>query len=209
MDWQKRNGEKNKPMMPKLERIASIENLADRKIYFMSLLTREAEKRDVQPVVVGGSAVEFYTEGIYPSYDIDLVGNRRIIGEILEKTFGFKPSGRHWINEEIGLYVEIPSSHLAGDKNKITTIRVENQPVYVLGLEDLIIDRIKACVYWESRTDYEQARLLLRQYKNRLDFEYLEQKIRAEGLLRVLKRLLTGKSIWKMTAEGQKLWYEK
>ncbi len=196
-------------MMPKLERIASIENLADRKIYFMSLLTREAEKRNVQPVVVGGSAVEFYTEGIYPSYDIDLVGNRRIIGEILEETFDFEPSGRHWINEQIGLYVEIPSSHLAGDKNKITTIRVENQPVYVLGLEDLIIDRIKACVYWESRTDYEQARFLLRQYKNRLDFEYLEKKTRAEGLLRVLKRLLAGKPVWKMTAEGQKLWYEK
>jgi len=160
MDRQKGNGEENQSMMSKLERIASIENLADRKIYFMSLLTREAEKRDVQPVVVGGSAVEFYTEGIYPSYDIDLVGNRRIIGEILEKTFGFEPSGRHWINEQIGLYVEIPDSYLAGDKNKITTIRVENQPVYVLGLEDLIIDRIKACVYWKSRTDYEQARFL-------------------------------------------------
>jgi hypothetical protein len=38
----------------------------------MGLLTQEAEKRHVQPVVVGGSAVDFYTEGIYPGYDIRL-----------------------------------------------------------------------------------------------------------------------------------------
>ncbi|MDI6640267.1 MAG: hypothetical protein QMD78_05550 [Methanocellales archaeon] len=196
-------------MMSELERTASIENLVDRKIYFMSILTREAEKKNVQPVVVGGSAVEFYTEGIYPSYDIDLVGNRRIIGGILEKTFGFKPSGRHWINEEIGLYIEIPSSYLMGDKNKITIIRVENLPVYVLGLEDLIIDRINACVYWKSHTDCEQAQFLLRQYQNRLDFKYLEKKARDEGQLRALKRLVAGKPVWKMTAKGQKLWYKK
>lgn len=65
----------------------------------MGLLTREAERSGVQPIVVGGSAVDIYTEGIYPSHDIDLVRYRKIIGEILENVFNFKPSGRHWINE--------------------------------------------------------------------------------------------------------------
>lgn len=179
-------------MIPELERLDSIENLVDKKLYFMGLLTREAERKKVQPIVVGGSAVDIYTEGIYPSYDIDLVGNRKLIGKILEKAFGFKPSGRGWINEHIGLFIEIPGSSLAGDKGRITTIRIEGLKVYVLGLEDLIVDRIGACVFWKSQTDCEQARFLLWQYQNKLDSEYLEKKARDEGLLGKLRELLSG-----------------
>ena len=127
----------------------------------MGLLTYEAEKRKVQPIVVGGSAVDFYTEGIYPSHDIDLVSNRKIIGKILENVFNFKPSGRHWINEQIGLSVEIPGSRLAGDKDKVTVIRIRNLNVYVIGFEDLIIDRLNACVHWKSQTDCDQAQYII------------------------------------------------
>ncbi|MCZ7393013.1 MAG: DUF6036 family nucleotidyltransferase [Candidatus Methanoperedens sp.] len=155
----------------------------------MGLLTQEAEKRNVQPIVVGGSAVDFYTEGIYPSHDIDLVSNRKIIGEILENVFNFKPSGRHWINEQIGLSVEIPGNRLAGDKDKVTVIRIENLNVYVIGIEDLIIDRLNACVHWKSETDCDQAMLMIRYYRDRLDFRYLEEKAEDEGILMALRKL--------------------
>ena len=154
----------------------------------MGLLTQEAEKRNVLPIVVGGSAVDFYTEGIYSSYDIDLVSNRKIIGEILENVFNFKPSGRHWINEQIGLSVEIPDSRLAGDKDKVTVIRIENLNVYVIGIEDLIIDRLNACVHWKSETDCDQAMFMIRYYRDRLDFRYLEEKAKDEGILKALRK---------------------
>ena len=150
----------------------------------MGLLTQEAEKRKVQPIVVGGSAVDFYTEGIYPSYDIDLVGNRKIIGEILENVFKFKQSGKNWINEQIGLSVEVPDNRLAGDKDKITIIRIENLNVYVIGFEDLIIDRLNACVHWKSQRICDQAHYIIRYYRNRLDFIYLEKKAKDEGILK-------------------------
>ncbi len=162
--------------------------MVDRKIYFMGLLTQEAEKKGEKPIVVGGSAVDFYTEGIYQSYDIDLVSNRKIIGEILENVFNFKPSGKNWINEQIGLSVEIPDSRLAGDKDKVTVIRIGNLNVYVIGFEDLIIDRLNACVHWESQTDCEQAQFMLRIYRERLDFEYLEKRARSEGILKRLRK---------------------
>ncbi len=154
----------------------------------MGLLTLEAEKRKVQPIVVGGSAVDFYTEGIYPSQDIDLVSNRKIIGEILENVFNFKPGGRHWINEQMGLSVEIPSSSLAGDKDKVTTIRIGGLKVYVIGFEDLIIDRLNACVHWKSQTDCDQAQYIIRYYRNRLDVGYLEKKAKSEGILKILRK---------------------
>lgn len=196
-------------MIVELQKIASIENIVDRKIYFLGLLTRECEKKGFRPIVVGGSAIEFYTEGIYSSYDIDLIGPRRLIGKILEEEFGFKPSGRHWINEEIELFVEIPNSYLTGDKSKITTIKIKDLVVYLLGLEDLILDRIRACIHWKSLTDCEQAKFLLKEYQSRLDLEYLEKKAKEEGELRVLKRLVEGKDIWKTTPKGQVLWYKE
>ncbi len=196
-------------MKAELEKIASIENVVDRKIYFMGLLTRECKRRGTRPIVVGGSAVEFYTEGLYPTYDIDIVGSRKIIGELLEKKFEFKPSGRHWINERLGLYVEMPSSYLTGDTSRITTIRTGKLSVYVIGIEDLILDRIRACVYWSSRTDCEQARFMLKEYRDRIDFKYLEKKAKDEGQSRVMKRLLMDKPVWKMTAKGQVLWHKR
>lgn len=154
----------------------------------MGLLTREAERSGVQPIVVGGSAIDFYTEGIYPSHDIDLVSNRKIIGEILVNVFNFKPSGRHWINEQIGLSVEVPDNRLAGDKDKVTVVRIENLKVYVIGIEDIIIDRINACVHWKSQTDCDQAMFMIRYYRNRLDFRYLEEKAKDEGILKALRK---------------------
>ncbi|MDP3104016.1 MAG: hypothetical protein Q8M95_05350 [Candidatus Methanoperedens sp.] len=159
----------------------------------MGLLTREVEKRDTIPIVVGGSAVDFYTEGIYQSLDIDLVGDRKIIGEVLESIFNFKPSGKSWFNEQIGLSVEIPDSYLAGDKDKLTVIKIEGLKVYVIGIEDLIIDRINACVHWKSQTDCDQAQYMIRFYRDRLDLEYLENKARKEGTLTVLRDFCANK----------------
>jgi len=179
-------------MLEEMEKIASIENLVDKKAYFMSLLTREAEKRNTRPVVVGGSAVDFYTEGIFPSYDIDLIGSRKIIGGILENTFGFKRSGRHWIDERSGIFVEVPGDHLAGSQDKITTISIDGLKVYVIGIEDLIIDRMAACSEWKSDTDCKQAYYMLKYYQNRIDFKYLNEKAKQEGLLSVMKKLRGG-----------------
>lgn len=176
-------------MLEELGKIASIENLVDKKTYFMSLLTREAEKKNECPIVVGGSAVDFYTEGIFPSYDIDLIGNRKIIGEILENIFCFKRSGRHWINEQIGIYVEVPGDHLAGNRDKVTTIKVNDLKLYVIGIEDLIIDRMAACSEWKSDTDCKQAYYMLKYYHSRIDFDYLNTKAKDEGLLKTLKKL--------------------
>jgi len=172
-----------------LQRILSIKNLVDKKAYFMSLLTSETELKKTKPIVVGGSAVDFYTNGVFQSNDIDLVGNRKIIGDILESTFGFKRSGRHWINEQIGIFIEVPGDHLAGSKDKITTMTVEGLKLYIIGIEDLIIDRMAACQEWKSETDCMQAYYLLRYYLSRIDFEYISEKANQEGLSAVLKKL--------------------
>lgn len=43
---------------------------------------------------------------------------------------------------------------------------------------------------WKSDTDCKQANYLLRYYQNRIDFEYLNEKAKQEGLLETLKKFL-------------------
>ncbi len=177
--------------MDEFDKTASIANLVDRKIYFMTILTREIElsgRTGKSPVVVGGTAVDIYTTGLFQSRDIDLIGERRVIGEILEKKFGFERTGRHWINERIGIFIEVPGDHFSGDKNKITTIWVGSLKLYIIGIEDLIIDRLNACVHWKSETDCDQARYLIKYYRDRLDSSYLEKKAKDEGVVRTLRK---------------------
>ena len=46
----------------------------------------------------------------------------------------------------------------------------------IIGLEDLIIDRLNACKYWKSEIDCEMVELLLKRYTKELDWLYLEKK---------------------------------
>jgi len=111
---------------------------------------------------------------------------------ILEE-FGFKRSGIHWIDEQIGIFIEVPGDYLAGRKDKITTMTVEGLKVYIIGIEDLIIDRLAACHEWKSDTDCKQAHYLLRYYQSRVDFEYLTEKAKDEGLLATFKKFANSK----------------
>ena len=60
-----------------LRKLYSIQNPFDRRIYFCAVLAKELESEEVKPVVVGGTAVSFYTAGGYVTGDVDLVYPRR------------------------------------------------------------------------------------------------------------------------------------
>jgi len=66
----------------------------DRRIlYFAALLRREAGLGPDDMVVVGGSAMEIYTEGAYVSGDIDICAPRDPTVSVLT-AWGFKKPGR-------------------------------------------------------------------------------------------------------------------
>lgn len=61
--------------------------------------------------------------------------------------------------------------------DKIIEVTVEDDfLIYVIGIEDLIIDRIRAAVHWESQSDREWALFLMNAQWEEIDFEYLEQR---------------------------------
>ena len=85
-------------------------DLLERALKLSGLVTTLFAERGFPLVVVGGSAVEFYTEGGYMSGDIDFCRTTlkaippRIMQEIAER-LGGKGLGRNWLI--CGLYVDI------------------------------------------------------------------------------------------------------
>lgn len=148
----------------------------------------------MRPIVVGGHAVEFYTLGGYATGDIDItVADSKELDRILT-AMGFSREGRHWYSEELDIAIEAPAVTLAGDTARVSEVEVDGLTVYIIGIEDIIIDRLNALVHWKSERDGEWAEEMLAIHRDRIDLEYLMKRAREEdthkALLEMLERLV-------------------
>ena len=170
-------------------RLAATEDRLKRRLLFIGWLSEELRAHHIRPIVVGGNALEFYTLGEYATLDIDLVApEREVIGQILEKA-GFQREGRHWYRADIEIAVEIPCETLAGSYQRVESVDVEGYTIHIIGKEDLLIDRLNACVYWRSSEDCRWTKELMVLYYHDLDWTYLEERARTEGTLAKLGEL--------------------
>ncbi len=180
-------------------KIKSIQDVNKRRLYFVGLLTRELEAENVRPIVVGGCALEFYTTGGYNTADIDIIcPENELLDSILGK-WGFKKQGRHWISDELDMYIESPGSTLKGDDlSKVTKVRVEDVDVYLVGIEDLIIDRLNAAIHWKSSDDRYWSKELIYIHRNKADMDYLRKRAceekTADELDNILKEISNEKT---------------
>lgn len=145
----------------------------------MAYISYLFDKEELLPIIVGGHAVEIYTLGQYTTMDIDLVcidyqGARSILEAIDFRKEG--PGFRHWYHKQLDIAIEIPDSTLAGSQEKVITVEVEDGfHIYVIGIEDLILDRLRAATYWKSSSDKEWALFLLTVQWQDVDFSYLHE----------------------------------
>jgi len=152
-----------------------------RQLFVVAIFTRELEKHSLKPVVVGGFAVEFYTVGGYNTGDIDLVfPDNELLGSVLAG-LGFTKAGRHWVNRELDVYIEAPGSRLTdGETEHLAEIEIEGLKTYMIGVEDLVIDRLNALVHWKSRDEANWIKELLLINYEKIDWKYLQLRSKEE-----------------------------
>ncbi len=173
------------------ETLKRIEDRLERRLRFVAWLTAALEDRGVMAIVVGGHALEFYTLGEYATGDIDMVCvDLTTVREVLEEA-GFQREGRHWYREDLDIVVEFPDTTLAGSRDRVERVTVGDHVVYLIGKEDLLIDRLNACVHWQSEEDCRWAKRLLALYGDEMDWEYLRRRAAEEGTLDTLETLWT------------------
>jgi hypothetical protein len=161
-----------------LARIKETESPLKKQLLTAALITAMLKERGKgAPVVIGGCALSYYSREVYFTADLDFAYADRESFDAALTALGFSRRGRYWIREDLGLAVEVPASSLPGEESPVETVEFEEGlQCTIIGIEDLIIDRLNACKHWKSETDCEMAALLLENYTADLDWSYLEKK---------------------------------
>lgn len=146
-------------------------------IELAGILTEIMAEHKIQPIVTGGLAVEIYTRCGFYFDDIDIiVTNSGLFKSVLDK-LGFSMIGKHWYSEEISAGIETFNMDSQISMERLSCIKLASQRViYVIGLEDLIIDRLKYYYQHESTHDYEWAYRIYKLHRDNLDIDYLLEK---------------------------------
>jgi len=151
---------------------------ARRRLVALALLSDRLREDGIEPVLVGGAARELDTGGGYATGDVALALPRCPEVDAAFEALGFRTEGRFWIREDLDLLFEAPApAGLPGEDAPRTRVSVEGMEVVVLGIEDLLLDRLRAEVHWKSLEDGRWARRLAGLYTDRIDWAYLEAKV--------------------------------
>lgn len=168
-----------------------------RQIVLAAFLAQLFKKKNVDLVVVGGAAVQFYTQSGYVTKDLDVIlrGDTQEIIETIMLELGFQRKGlyRHFEHASFNFVVEFPPSpiEVAGRViSNLSVIETPEGPVQVIRIEDIMMDRITAAVEWKDESSLEQAKLLWIKHKDIIDAGYLIDFAKEEGYLKTLKEVM-------------------
>ena len=163
-----------------LELIRETESPLKRQLLTVALLSQLLEKKGKEaPIVIGGLALSYYSREVYFTADIDLAySDREALDEVLTEIHFIK-KGRYWVNEDLKIALEVPAGVLVEEDAPLEIVELGPElQCQIIGIEDLIIDRLNACKHWNSQIDCEMAELLVVRYEPELDWTYLEKRAR-------------------------------
>ena len=166
-------------------------------IELAAVVAGEFQKENVTMTVVGGAAVQFYTNAEYTTKDIDAIlynDSLEIVERVMSR-LGFERTTtyRHFEHPLFKFVVEFPPEPIEVGGRQISNV-VElvmgSKKVRVIRIEDLIMDRIIAGVEWKSSGHIAQARLLWIKNKKQIDKAYLRKFAAEEGYAKELKNVM-------------------
>lgn len=171
---------------------------------FLAYLSREIEASDPGKdlTIVGGSAVEFYTQGDYSTKDIDVLAPKETLFKVL-KRWGFipLPDKRTWYFPKLDIRVEwvgrgmVNDDIIAHKRRELVSLK-KGLKISIISREDIIIDRL-VCMKWQNRTDDFNWAVLVFTVSNwdekPIDIKYLLQRAKEKqfDVEDVVKKMIT------------------
>lgn len=162
-------------------------------------------------MLVGGAAVELYTEGAYTTGDFDFVGEvpSAVAAEL--RRCGFVKHGRHWLHETGQLFLEFPGSRLEPYAEPVH-LEIGGSVVLAVAPEALLADRLAAWKFWRSDVDGANALLLYRAARGDWDARLaarMARQLEVEDERRRLVRFARQLGRGKLTATDVRRWLER
>lgn len=167
----------------------NLSNPVNERILIASLICSLAREFANELVIVGGSAVEFYTAASYMTKDIDFIAKDDFQISKIMTSLGFSLSeGYTWFHQDTSVVVEFPKPPLLGDINRVTEVKTEYGVAKIIGVEDIILDRLKGREFWQDNNELPEM-MLFSHYAS-IDFEYLRRQAKFELVEDVLEKAI-------------------
>ena len=147
-------------------------NQLRKKMLLLGYVTSQLEKKKQSIFLVGGQAVETYTAGQFLTGDIDVTTSDSAMTQKVLKSLGFEEIGMIWLNKPLGI-----AFHIVGyfPPERSRTIRIGPYKARIVGVEELILDRLSAAKFWNIPADYERAKVLYDNFEKQIDKDYLRK----------------------------------
>jgi hypothetical protein len=131
-----------------------------------------------EPIVVGGTAEEYWAGGEYHPTDLDLCPQPSTVDLKALTSIGMRKRGRHWVRADLPVAVEFPGS--GDDIEKTVQVIVDGVSILMISCEDLYLDRVRqATVSWPREdVSYDSAvEIALTNYP-RIDWDHIFDRIK-------------------------------
>lgn len=173
-------------------------------IELAAIIAEHLQNLGIEVVLVGGLAVEIYTENLYLTKDIDMVNTNYKSPRELNSAMGdlgFVKKGRIYVNPSTEITVEFPPGALSvGDEpiTSTTTVLLMKGTIPILQISDVIKDRLVAYIHWRDKQSLVQALAIL--LKHPIKVESLKPFCDSEGKAELYSML---KKLYKAVAQNK------
>jgi len=108
------------------------------------------------PIVVGGTAEEYWTQAEYHPTDLDMCASLTEADEATLRDLGFERTGMHWVRDRgHAIAVQFPDSIIDGDEARVVTEQFGTAVARIISLEDLYLDRLRQATSNENDRSVE------------------------------------------------------
>lgn len=146
------------------------------------LVADNLSKNSIEAVLVGGACVSIYSKNKYQSYDLDFVTESSLKEvENALKEIGFDDKkGRIFSNFKTEFVIDFVAPPVSiGNEPIKEFFRLGN--LKLLTPSDCVKDRLSAYYHWNDAQSLEQAVMVAKAQKNKIDLHELERWSKAEN----------------------------
>jgi len=141
--------------------------------------------KKMKAVLVGGACVSVYTDNKYLSNDFDLVCENTLQElETVLKDIGFRRKGRLFYNKDSGFVLDFVPPPVMIAQEHVTrkaAIKTKFGQLYLLTPTDCVKDRLAGFYFWNDPQSFEQAFLVYKSQKNKIDIKDIEKWSKREN----------------------------
>ncbi len=173
-----------------VEELEKARSATERRIHFAALLAKAGGVSTDDFIVVGGSAIEFYTSGQYTSGDIDVVTTAPVDWARILRAWKFEKQGRIWHSSALGVVIDFVKPPYTYDVTRTQVLVTPHGSLRIAAIEDLLVKRLISAKFWKTPSDIEHAKLLAVAHWDRIDWDYVRELAGQFDVADVLSNLI-------------------